>query len=249
MTPGSLSPLSAKARALLLAEREIVAPPEAVRRRALLRARTALWHARESATLAGAPSALATWWRRAAMAAIALLVATSAYAAWVALAPAGAPEERASQPAPLQPTARRAPANDPGPPEVIAMVEVAEPERTPRVAPHASKPAAAVQRTSPRARSVDKRAADPSAEELALLDRARRAVALGDFRAALKVIQSHARSFPKSQLGEEREALRIRALAGAGLSRKAGQAARNFESSYPKSVLTPELQKNDRTTP
>lgn len=86
-------------------------------------------------------------------------------------------------------------------------------------------------------------------EELALLDRARRAVAAGDFRAALQAIEKHARSFPKSQLGEEREALRVRALAGAGLSKKADRAARDFESSYPKSVLVPELQNDDRTPP
>jgi TolA-binding protein len=88
-----------------------------------------------------------------------------------------------------------------------------------------------------------------SSEELAQLDKARRAVATGDFRAALQVIEKHARSFPKSQLGEEREALRVRALAGAGHSKKAGQAARDFESSYPKSVLVPELQDDDRTPP
>ncbi|HEU5074471.1 MAG TPA: hypothetical protein VFU02_09865 [Polyangiaceae bacterium] len=81
-----------------------------------------------------------------------------------------------------------------------------------------------------------------SSEELALLDRARRAVGAGDFRAALQVIDKHARTFPKSQLGEEREALRVRALAGAGLSKKAGQAARDFESSYPNSVLVPDLR-------
>jgi len=86
-------------------------------------------------------------------------------------------------------------------------------------------------------------------EELALLDRARRAVAAGDFRAALQVIDRHARSFPKSQLGEEGEALRVSALAGAGLSKKADQAARDFESSYPKSVLVPEVQNDDRTAP
>ena len=86
-------------------------------------------------------------------------------------------------------------------------------------------------------------------EELALLDRARRAVATGDFRTALQAIEKHARTFPKGQLVEEREALRVRALAGAGLSKKADQAARDFESSYPKSVLVPELQDDDRTAP
>jgi hypothetical protein len=119
-----------------------------------------------------------------------------------------------------------------------------------------SKPTAAATGGTPfslskRSRSQPPSANDPSTshEELALLDRARRAAAAGDFRTALQVIEKHARSFPKSQLGEEREALRVRALRGAGLSAKAGAAARDFESRYPRSVLAPELQKNDRTTP
>jgi hypothetical protein len=88
-----------------------------------------------------------------------------------------------------------------------------------------------------------------SSEELRMLDKARRAVVASDFGTALRLIERHVQSFPSSQLSEEREALRIRALQGAGLSRNAGQAARDFESRYPSSVLAPQMNKSGRTGP
>src|SRR5690606_23083738 len=79
MNPGSLPPLSQKARALLSAEREIPPQPELVRRRALLRARAALWHAQ---SLPHARAGLVSMWKRVRWLAIAALCATSAVAAW-----------------------------------------------------------------------------------------------------------------------------------------------------------------------
>src|SRR6187549_2570779 len=96
MTPGSLPPLSPQARALLSAEREILPRPELERRRAALRARTAVWHARELAELPGARSALVAWWRRGRVAAFALFGATSAFAAWIALKPLAPLDSRAT---------------------------------------------------------------------------------------------------------------------------------------------------------
>lgn len=261
MTPGSLPPLSPKARALVSAEREILPRPELERRRAVLRARTVLWHARQSVELPRR-SALVAWWKRASFAALALLGATSAFAAWIALEPAGslggAPEVAS---APQRPVGVRVPpstrsSNDAGPGVPSALLKPAERAQTSPAAQNESKPAGVAASATPLSRSK-RSSSQPSSttrqgtssEELALLDRARRAVGAGDFRAALQVIEKHARSFPKSQLREEREALRVRALAGAGLSKKAGQAARDFEASYPNSVLVPDLRNGDRTAP
>lgn len=278
MTPGSLPPLSPHARALLSAERDILPRSELERRRAALRARTALWHARESVEFPRARSLLVAWWKRASLAAVALLGATSAFAAWVALEPAGSLDggatvvESAAAPpvvlgvpprtTSLDDGGRRSPSapgvheSNSSPPEAGTSVETSDRGQTPPAVQNESEPAAVAAHGTPfsfskrsRPRSSSTNAQGTSSEELALLDRARRAARAGDFRAALLVIERHARSFPKSQLAEEREALRVRALAGAGLSAKAGEAARDFESRYPKSVLAPELQKNDRTTP
>lgn len=78
-----------------------------------------------------------------------------------------------------------------------------------------------------------------------MLDSARRALMARNFERALRIIERHARSFPKSTLAEEREALRVRALQGAGRATQANHAAREFESRYPSSVLAPELNKGD----
>lgn len=278
MTPGSLPPLSPKARALLSAEREILPRPELQRRRAALRARTVLWHARGSAELPRARSAVAAWWKRASLAAVAFLGATSAFAAWMAFEPAGSPDDRApgvaSAPRPPgvgwtpagTPAEERAglrsssvppaPASNSSPLPAGALAEPGERVRTARETPGAAKPTGAPASGTPvsvskpgRVRNSSTSNPVTSSEELALLDRARRAVGAGDFRAALQVIDKHARAFPKSQLREEREALRVRALAGAGLAKRAGQAARDFESSYPNSVLVPDLRSGDRTAP
>lgn len=251
MTPGSLHPLSPKAQTLVSAEREILPRPELERRRAALRARTVLWQARRSAELPRARSALVAWWKRGSLAAFGLLGATSAFAAWIALEPAGSPDGSA----PLVGSAARA-----GSAARRPVGERVTPKTTPSdgAGSHSqSAPPAQASQWSPpqvvsngtRLRPGSTKDQGTSSEELALLDRARRALGAGDFRAALHGVEKHSRSFPKSQLGEEREALRVRALAGAGLSKKAGEAARDFESSYPNSVLVPDLRNGDRTAP
>lgn len=245
MNPGSLPPLSHKARALLAAEREISPQPELVRRRALLRARTALWHARGLT-----PSRLGRFgtWQRVRLLAVAALCATSAAAAWLSVRPAPLPESSAVVVTnPVRRPSSERDALSATPPPKPEQPELPAPPRDDRqlmakqVAPQTSSP------VRQRAASAQKRG--PASEELALLDSARRSVARGDFGTALSIIERHTRSFPTSQLGEERAALRVRALKGAGLSKKADQAARDFESRYPKSILVPELNSRPRTAP
>ncbi|HEY6726105.1 MAG TPA: hypothetical protein VI197_18850 [Polyangiaceae bacterium] len=245
MTPGSLPPLSAKARAMVFAEREILPRPEPERRRAVVRARSVLWQARQSSELLRARAPVVAWWKRGTLAALSLLGATSAYAAWVAFEPVGSRDGGApgSASAGKGPTVERAaPRTTPAPHSGQAGLPIPRPASADQAGP-AQVGSQSIRRPS----SAKDRGT--SSEELALLDRARRAVVVGDFRAALHGIEKHARSFPKSQLGEEREALRVRALAGAGLSKQAGQAARDFASSYPHSVLLPEPRSDDRTRP
>jgi hypothetical protein len=77
--------------------------------------------------------------------------------------------------------------------------------------------------------------------ELELLHRAQAAYAGRDFASALAVVAEHRRRFPNGRLAEEREALRVRALIGAGRSSEARAAAASFAERFPRSVLLPKL--------
>lgn len=70
-----------------------------------------------------------------------------------------------------------------------------------------------------------------------LLERARSAVARQDAEAALAALDAHARAAPQSPMREEREALRVQALAKAGRLAEARQAATRFEAEFPESLF------------
>jgi hypothetical protein len=72
---------------------------------------------------------------------------------------------------------------------------------------------------------------------LQLLRRARGAVARQDFAAALVSIGEHTRRFKDGRLTEEREALRVKALAGLGRTEETRHAANAFEARFSRSVL------------
>jgi hypothetical protein len=83
--------------------------------------------------------------------------------------------------------------------------------------------------------------ADPFTAELDLLQRAHGAYTRRDFLAALTLIAEHARRFPNGHLAEQREALRVRSLAGSGRADEAHRAAAAFASRFPRSVLLPRV--------
>ncbi len=78
---------------------------------------------------------------------------------------------------------------------------------------------------------------DAVRDELHLLKGARAAVAGEDYAAALFRLDEHARRFRAGRLTEEREALRIKALAGLGRTDEARHAAIAFRARFPHSVL------------
>jgi hypothetical protein len=86
------------------------------------------------------------------------------------------------------------------------------------------------------------------AGELQLLQRAQSKYASQDFRSALMLLAEHARRFPNGRLAEEREALRVRSLAGAGRSPEARRAFAAFARRFPHSAMLPRLQETARTT-
>jgi hypothetical protein len=73
--------------------------------------------------------------------------------------------------------------------------------------------------------------------ELSLLEPARRSIAHGDFAGALAAIARHQREYPRGQLAEEREALRVRAIWGMGDKAAAERVATSFRKRYPHSGL------------
>jgi hypothetical protein len=77
--------------------------------------------------------------------------------------------------------------------------------------------------------------------ELQLLQRAQVTYTRREFSSALALIGEHARRFPRGHLAEEREALRVRCLRGAGRSEEAHRAASGFAVRFPRSVLLPRV--------
>jgi hypothetical protein len=91
--------------------------------------------------------------------------------------------------------------------------------------------------------------ADAYAAELALLQQVRTAVAVARFSAALALVAEHERRFPAGRLREERDALRVKALAGLGRGGDAREAAERFRARYPRSVLSPGIEAATRRAP
>jgi hypothetical protein len=88
----------------------------------------------------------------------------------------------------------------------------------------------------------------PAREEMRLLERARAAAAREDYAAAIAPLDEHARRFPEGWLAEEREALRVEALAGLGRTSEARRAASTFEARFPRSPLLPAVSQISEPT-
>ncbi|MFT3772527.1 MAG: hypothetical protein QM820_44605 [Minicystis sp.] len=158
-------------------------------------------------------------------------------AAWIALAfaggvAAGELHGRSSAPAPPAPAPRDPP----------AAIATGAPARSTEPAPGevepTVKPSAA---PAPRASSSAKTAptSDPAsdlAEEQALIDTARAALARGRSGDALRAADEHARRFPRGRLSQERELLVIQALLLAGRRSDAEARAQRFKTAFPRSL-------------
>ena len=87
------------------------------------------------------------------------------------------------------------------------------------------------------------------AQELVVLQPARSAIARGDFATALQAISEHSRLFPSGLLGEERDALRVRALSGLHRSEEASRAVDAFRRRYPHSVFLKSVDPQVKVSP
>ena len=207
--------------------RRIRRAPDVVRARLLTRARVAVAASTQARRL-GIPETAPTWWgRRLAFAAAALLLFSAAGATAALYAHARRsqidPSPRGSSEAPSV----RAAAPKPS---------VSEVEPAPQVLASPK-----IQR-SHRALSPQ----ESYAAELYLLQRAQSEYASQDFPDALVLVAEHARRFPNGRLAEEREALRVRSLAGADRGDQARRALAAFARRFPRSVLLPRLREQAR---
>jgi hypothetical protein len=208
--------------------RHIRRAPDVVRARLLARARVAVAASAQARRL-GIPETAPAWrGRRLAVAAAALLL-FSAAGATAALYTHG---RRSAE---IDPSLR----GSPEAPSVRAAApkqSVSEVEPAPQVLSSPKTP------RSHRVLSPQ----ESYAAELYLLQRAQSGYASQDFPDALVLIAEHARRFPNGRLAEEREALRVRSLAGAGRGDQARRALAAFARRFPRSVLLPRLREQAR---
>jgi TolA-binding protein len=226
MRPTSIEPLAPETERLFAQERKFLPEAADFRARAMNRARAALREQRSS-------FADSFFWRRSPLlvaAALVTLTAAAAFATWEA-------RHRTSEVAP--PPAAKTPVAAPLAPPPRAPAVEASPSEQSRAEPEA--PGGT---NPPAARRLS--ASDAYALELRLLQQARAAVASGRFQAALGAISEHERQFPAGRLGEEREALRVKALAGLGRHNEARSAAERFQKRFPDSVLSSSVEETAR---
>jgi hypothetical protein len=216
-------PLPPDVRALLDHEREVPALSAATRARAIARARAALV-AGVDRRATPVPVRHTRWAAAAALFCIlGGAVGAAAYQFRAYLAPA--PE--------IHPIA--APVKAVAAPRPVAPAPIVE--EAPATAPPAA-PAKPV---------LSK--ADAARAELRLLRQARGAVAREDYASALRPIAEHAHRFKDGRLAEEREALRVKALAGLGRTDDARRAATAFRARFPRSVLLSAVNKMSPSEP
>jgi len=92
--------------------------------------------------------------------------------------------------------------------------------------------------------------ADPQLTvERTLLERARGALAAGQFRQAVGIAAMHQRRFPEGRLVEQRERLWIQALISSGEAAEARRRLADLERSFPDSIFLPDLRAALRPVP
>jgi hypothetical protein len=211
-----LPPLSPEVEALLAPHRRVSPLAPSVEARALARATAAMeWAEPAPFRPLGRP------WLAAAAAGAVVALCAAAYAAHVWRGwPASTTPARVARIAVSHATERR-------PPAAVATEGETEASATIAPAPPRSRHAAVKVTTTIR----------PTNAELQLLRLAREDLTRSDYAGALAVVAEHARRFRNGGLVEEREALRVKSLAGLGRRDDARRAATDFHAQFPHSVL------------
>jgi hypothetical protein len=212
---------SAKVDALLRAERTIPAQSDEIRGRVLQRARDALDQPPVTRPSAGMPRRLVS------AGAATLVVAALGVGGYL----------RWHRPAELLPTAPAPQANGE---QASSDEKLLPPDPQPRVTEAPSEASATPILAAPSERNRTPREDDMA--ELRLLERAREALARGNFPDAWSALTTHERRFPRGRLAEEREALEVNTLLGLGRRDDAERVAADFRRRFPHSVLLARME-------
>ena len=209
--------------------RQVPPAPDVARARLLARARTVVAKAEVNPPLAAIVMVRPATHRQriAVAAAVALAVATAGAAAGRYARSLAFPE--------IDPTVGRSPEA----PGVAASVPQPPMEEPARASVPRPRPARLHRSVSPQ---------ESYAAELQLLQRAQSEYTSQDFPDALVLVAEHARRFPNGRMAEEREALRVRSLAGAGRGEEAHRALATFAEHFPHSALLPRLRQSALTS-
>jgi len=140
---------------------------------------------------------------------------------------------------PAEPVVPAAPTASQAPTTTADSTPVVDLGALPSVTGEPPRPKTPVTRNAPAASSSAGRAADTLLAEGAVIERARASVRRGDARSALAAIDEHASEFPRGELAEERESLRVRVLVMLGRHDEARVAADRFAQTYPRSLFKP----------
>jgi len=213
-------PLEPDVEALLERGKILKPVPDVVRARALARARATI-----TAAFRPHPEPMPARWKRVIPLALAASVALAVGTAGAVVALRGRAPRASAPVAPARPAV--APA--------AHLPRLAPPPTVPVVAPQPDPTAKRLRPTRPAS------AQESYAAELYLLQRAQVAYAGRDFSGSLALVAAHGRRFPNGRLAEEREALRVRSLAGAGRMDEANRAAAAFAGRFPRSAMLPRL--------
>jgi hypothetical protein len=209
--------------AVLAGAKDIRPLPAGVRARAIARARAGM----ATAAKAGFEAPLRTPRPRIVVLALAASFAIVVVAA-TAIAALGIRASRQSV-APVPPPTRTMPAPAAAlPPPALPTSPAVDQPKVDQDIPPMARSSRPLRATTPQ---------ESYAAELELLTRAQVAYAGRDFGNALGLLAEHGRRFPSGRLTEEREALRVRSLTGAGRTEEAQRAAAAFAERFPRSVL------------
>ena len=127
------------------------------------------------------------------------------------------------------------------PPRAVAPPARAALVETPAPAPEPTEPVPLPVNPKPETRSTARSAT--LADEVDAVDAARSALARGEARSALAVLDAYARAYPRGRLALEAEVLRIHALDKSGQAESARRRAELFLRHHPKSVLASRVRR------
>jgi hypothetical protein len=158
-------------------------------------------------------------------------------------------ETRASDVA-SSPSPARPPGSAPEPPVIEPTAGRTPPPHAPRTAPDARARVTGTARTPPAVSATSSASpreapdgAEGVAEEAALVDRAREALARRDATEALAFLDEHASRHRNALLAEEAGALRIEALAMSGATERARSLGRAWLAEHPLSAHAPRVRR------